>query len=705
MSSQKKEHYNIDPDLMYDSADKRIIGGEIYRNKDWTTREYVIPRNMLYRTFPYEALTYNCIYLLIGQKDGEHTKIYVGQAKTRNNGESVIARLREHDKSEEEPYNQEWDTAVVFTSISKDDKWTADDINALEYLIYTMIPDDIRLNRNTPNSAGANFKDYEGKLRHINAYLVALGYDELEDSDSEESESIAVKEDLVINIIDEDDNYKENDAIYEGSKDLHEKKSRIPEVITPPKVVAEMVSILPQDVWNDQTRFIDISCKGGEFLRAIYDRLMNTPSIKDKYDGDVVALSNDIIRKQLFGIALSQQSYKRTMCKLKKPPAANIHLIWNFADKLKGIYGTKKNGDIHKLIEKEFGTDMKFNVVIGNPPYQDASTSIYPYFIEAALDLAPRVCMIVKNNFLASNTIAPVRKKMIEAGMTDIYNYPKMHELFKGMDVTVAIFNIDPILYNGETTYREIVSGKTVYQYTATLDPDTAILSNTIENSIYNKIYRYARQSSFSKYILPDEPFRINSNGNVGRGTSTYAIKEQETRDDAHSVELIYMDSSKNLYTRYIRPEDVPNRAELVDTYKVIMGARMASNSSVLTNVRFVESHSVTSASWGVLYTDTDRDRTLAVEKYCKTKFFRCLVRFLCSRGGLTSISPYRFSLVPDQDFSSQSDIDWSKSISDIDQQLYAKYGLSSDETKYIESTISEYKEKEKSNIRYVNRW
>ena len=90
------------------------------------------------------------------------------------------------------------------------------------------------------------------------------------------------------------------------------------------------------------------------------------------------------------------------------------------------------------------------------------------------------------------------------------------------------------------------------------------------------------------------------------------------------------------------------------------------------------------------LYSNTTSDNEAdakRAERYIKTKLFRFLVG-LCIDGGLTSISSYRFRLVPDQDFTSSSDIDWSQSITDIDRQLYKKYNLTSDEIDYIEKTI-----------------
>ena len=76
-----------------------------------------------------------------------------------------------------------------------------------------------------------------------------------------------------------------------------------------------------------------------------------------------------------------------------------------------------------------------------------------------------------------------------------------------------------------------------------------------------------------------------------------------------------------------------------------------------------------------------------AILKYVKSKFARAML-------GILKITqdnpPERWALVPLQDFTLASDINWSKSVSEIDQQLYAKYGLSNEEINFIESHVKE---------------
>ena len=94
------------------------------------------------------------------------------------------------------------------------------------------------------------------------------------------------------------------------------------------------------------------------------------------------------------------------------------------------------------------------------------------------------------------------------------------------------------------------------------------------------------------------------------------------------------------------------------------------------------ESATSTFISIGSFDTEIEAANTL---KYLKTKLLRCLLSVL----KITQDNPpLKWSLIPIQDFTNRSDIDWSKSISEIDQQLYKKYGLSQEEIAFIEENV-----------------
>ena len=147
------------------------------------------------------------------------------------------------------------------------------------------------------------------------------------------------------------------------------------------------------------------------------------------------------------------------------------------------------------------------------------------------------------------------------------------------------------------------------------------------------------------------------------------------------------MDSSKKPYIRYVNRDDVPSRSELIDTYKIICGRILTKDKTVIGNIRIANPNTVCSSSWGMLFTSKSKSETENACKYVRTKLFRFLVKCL-GEDGVIALSSYRFSLVPLQDFTSNSDIDWSQSVNNIEHQLYAKFSLTTEEIQYIEQTI-----------------
>ena len=388
---------------------KSHIGSAKYVNDDWGTVAFVIPRNELQMSFEDIELQYNCIYFLIGFENNKEM-IYVGQAKKRNNGGSVLKRLREHDDSTTEKYRDVWDWVIVVTN--KNDTWGLDDLNALENAFYHEIPAEQNLNGNNPNSGGADYEVYIDKIKQIKNYITSIGFTVF--ADTEDTEKIQITSEV-------------NE--YTIVEDLQNGMARIPEIITPQKVVKAMVDMLPEEVWSSHTVFLDPACKGGEYLKEIYDRLMETESIIAEYPNQFER-SNHILLNQLYGIALSQVSLERTTKKLLGC-GANIRVIPDYINKLKGFnLGSRPDGsqnNILDILNKEFGREMKFDVVIGNPPYQKTNgnvtegsvasgESIYQLFFENATRISDIVCMITPAKWFAGNKKLDNMRKILLTG-------------------------------------------------------------------------------------------------------------------------------------------------------------------------------------------------------------------------------------------------------------------------------------------------
>ncbi len=159
------------------------------------------------------------------------------------------------------------------------------------------------------------------------------------------------------------------------------------------------------------------------------------------------------------------------------------------------------------------------------------------------------------------------------------------------------------------------------------------------------------------------------------------------------SVELFCAHEEK----RYIKREKVQKMVELIDKWKVYTskgnggaGVLDESKSSAIIGKAFIGAPgSVCTDSLLPFGNFETEQEAISLQKYMKTKFYRFMVGILKTSQNLYQIV-YKF--VPVQDFTSNSDIDWSQSVDDIDKQLYAKYKLSSDEIAFIEKMIKPMK-------------
>ena len=403
-------------------APMNVTGDTAFKclNDDWGVVAFDIRRAQLEDSsiqFGDKELQHNCIYFLIG-RTGLKEMVYVGQAKKRNGGGSVLQRLREHAKSQTEPYREIWTRAIVVTG--KEDTWGPTELNALEHIFYNEIPPENSLNGNNPNAGLDDLEQFSEKVKQIELYLAILNVGIF--SGTDDSQRVTVQ-----SVTNE----------YSRREDLLNGMARIPEIVTPHKTVVDMVDLLPADVWNPETTFLDPACKGGEFLKEIYNRLMETESLKAIYPNDIVR-SNHILSNQIFGISISEVSKKRTTDSLNGF-GYNIKIIPGYIDKIKGkCLGSKEDGTektMFDIIKEEFNR-MKFDVVIGNPPYNKGMDLD---FVNLGFDLSSKYCCMITpakwqtaeadQRLSSKMTYGEFRKKLVPH-MSYVCFYPECSDVF-----------------------------------------------------------------------------------------------------------------------------------------------------------------------------------------------------------------------------------------------------------------------------------
>jgi site-specific DNA-methyltransferase (adenine-specific) len=480
------------------------------------------------------------------------------------------------------------------------------------------------------------------------------------------------------------------------------------EVFTPPQVVNRMLDLLPQELFRSKTtRFLDPVSKSGVFLREIAKRLMAglATEIPDIYER-----ADHIFTQQLFGIAITEltalTSRRSVYCSKKaNGPYSVCRKFQNEEGNLRfraiehtfvdgkckycgaseSVFGKAKRTDLeshaYEFIhtdkpEKLFG-NMKFDVIIGNPPYQlnigvqkeNYAIPIYHRFFQQAKKLYPRyITMIIPSRwFTGGRGLDEFRSEMLnDSRIKYIKDYIDSKDVFPGVDVSGGVnFFLWAKDYDGPCEYINVVNG-TETRALRKLNEYSVFPRYNQTTSLINKAKQF-NENNISPMISSQTPF----------GFITTYRGQDSCFDDALSLY-----SSGGI--SYVKREDVSRHSEWIDKFKVIFSKATCEHAGtpdksgryrVFSTMRILSPQEICTQSYlvgGVFETRLEAENYLS---YLRTAFVRILML-----PTLTSqdISADKFQFVPLQDFSHP----WT------DAMLYEKYGLTDDEIAFIESMI-----------------
>ena len=346
---------------------------------------------------------------------------------------------------------------------------------------------------------------------------------------------------------------------------------------------------------------------------------------------------------------------------------------------------------VHDLV----GKDVKIKAIVGNPPYQEEGEStrkapIYHLFYDAAFKLAPIVTLITPGRYLfkAGQTPKDWMDKMLADTHFKIVDYfQKSNEVFPTVDIKggVAIGFRDLNKEFGSigffSEFRELRS------ILDKVTRHTKFCKNEFANLVSNRgMYRFS-DKFFEEYPKAKGALRSGT-GNMITSNSFNIYPEIFTEAKpatGNYVQLFGRLGTQRVY-RWLKREYVINN-DYLNTYNVFVpeangtGAIGEVLSTPVIGVPVI-GHTDTFLSIGKF---ASAEEASACLKYVKSKFARCLLGTLKA----TQHNPKdTWANVPMQDFTESSDIDWSKSVAEIDAQLYAKYNLSDEEIAFIESMI-----------------
>jgi len=338
----------------------------------------------------------------------------------------------------------------------------------------------------------------------------------------------------------------------------------------------------------------------------------------------------------------------------------------------------------------------KFDVVIGNPPYQEEAqgagtrdTPVYHLFMDAAYEVARKAVLITPARFLFNAGFTPKawnEKMLADKHLTVPYYVPNSDEIFPGTDIKggIAVTYWDADREGGAVgTFTKYPELNTILQKVV----EAGIVSLEQLEITSSRSYRYTGKL----YEDHPEARALRPEGNAALvNTNTFEqfsflYCATKPADGNEYVRVLGLIKNKRL-SRWIRSEYIAG-PESFGKFKVV--ATAANGSGVLGEV--LSSPLVAPPQEAVTQTfitigsfDTEAEARNCL-KYIKSKFARTMLGVL----KITQHNPAKvWKYVPAQDFTPASDIDWSRSIPEIDAQLYAKYRLDDGEVAFIEAHV-----------------
>ena len=332
---------------------------------------------------------------------------------------------------------------------------------------------------------------------------------------------------------------------------------------------------------------------------------------------------------------------------------------------------------------------MKFDYCIGNPPYQENTEGegnfkyappTFHTFMDAAYDIADKVEMITPAKFLfnAGNTPKAWNEKMLNDEHLKVEYYTR--------DCSTVFSNVN-FAGGVAITYRDATKNFGAIKH---------FMEYSEMNNILQKVWSKSSVDTLCTVIDVCTKFDLKNleadypeyKGHERRLSSNILTFDCFHNDDDGDSIGIYGVIKNQRSFKYINKKYIDNDAK-IDKYKVLIpksGGDGSFGETISNPIVATPNTGYTHTFIGIgnFNTRIEAENTLS---YISTKFVRALLSVLKVTQDFTS---EKWAYVPLQDFTSNSDIDWNKSISDIDKQLYQKYDLSDDEIDFIETHVKE---------------
>ena len=477
------------------------------------------------------------------------------------------------------------------------------------------------------------------------------------------------------------------------------------EVFTPPELANAMLDMLPQDLFeNPDTKFLDPGCKSGVFLREIAKRLLKGLELRYPV---LQERTNHIFKEQLYGIAITELTSHLSRRSLYCSKFANSrYSVVDFDTidgniRFKNILHRWQNGKcvfcgasqqeydrsddlethayelIHTTKPEEI-FKMKFDVIIGNPPYQlsdggfgKSAKPIYHLFIEQAKKLNPRfLTMVIPSRwFSGGRGLEDFRRTMLsDKRIRNLVDYENFKDIFPGVDLAGGACYF---LWDRDNPGECIVSNCSSNAETLTdiryLDEFDVFIRSNRALSIVRKVMKAHKGEFMDKTVSASKPF----------GLRTF----YEPKEKGIPCQFI-----QRIGLKYADPKDVQDNQGLLDKWKFLAPRSPIAGQTDFTkpvgfyydgNTRIVPPGTCCTESFLVLFSSDNEEEVKAFKTYLYTK----VVRFLLLQCVVSQdVTREKFRFVPDLGHYSGTY---------TDSMLCNSWGISEEEWEYIDSKIT----------------
>lgn len=480
------------------------------------------------------------------------------------------------------------------------------------------------------------------------------------------------------------------------------------EVFTSPGLANDMLDLLPEHIWSEpEYRWLDPGAKSGVFLREVAKRLMGglaawepDPAKRREhiyrnmvYGCAISQLTGEVARRSLYhsmdatGSGLKDEHLKEVIVRFDRPDG-NVPFvptehtfqvgkctICKAPEDLER--GTSRENYAYPFIHGTYPTkelsEMKFDVIVGNPPYQidsDGNTRtmpVYQLFVQQAIEMNPRyIVMITPSRWFAGGLgLDSYRKQMLnEHRISHIVDYPQPQECFPGVKIRGGVSYFRWAREHvGGCEIRTVRSGKTNAPMVRRLDGYDVFVRYNEAIGILEKV-RSSGDAMLDRKVSSLVPFGLRAK-----------FRDYVSATTPGAVVLHVM--SRKI--EWIAPESVTNNQELISKHKTLLHAAYGEDNdgpySVIAQPTVAEPNSACTETYLVIDSFDTAEEASKLDRYLRTRFVRFMIWL---RMNTQHLSKDRFKFVPDVPM----DREWA------DQDLYERYNLSDEEIAFIESQI-----------------